>query len=333
MKIFSGPKGDAAREARDKAENKFYQDAYNYSLGKTRMKEEYQSRRSNATEDVRRQIDRLISDGYAKQIFEDDVDVNVFVGYGNKSYRTEEENTRRGNNPEQVNVEVSNKRYSSKVPFSWEWRARFDYEWGHGNSDGKYVIKNDVSSYSFNSSDPTDIEYFAACADIFKALSKLNWNKILTTNYFAGMEDYIVDPPERDYEGKPDYESRYEREIKEDEIAEALEKWKKGKDWLYVADIKGYTWDWGRGGRGDRKLDSPERDKVSSELLNGPGYYKYLGETDKYYRVAFMNKYEGQKRIKEGGEPEIDKWASRDKVKKDEFERCIYYPITWFGRA
>ena len=45
MKITAGKRGDAAREAKDKAENKFYWDAYNYSAGRQRMKDEYQSRK------------------------------------------------------------------------------------------------------------------------------------------------------------------------------------------------------------------------------------------------------------------------------------------------
>ena len=329
MKITAGKRGDAAREARDKAENKFYWDSYNYNKGRAKMVEEFQSRKASAVDDVRRQIDRLISDGYAKQIFEDDVDVSVNVGYGNTSYHDSEENTRRGSNPEQVNVYVSNRRSNSKVPFGWEWRARFEYDWRE-KSKG-YVIKNDVSSYNFTSSDPADIEYFAASAEIFKALSKLNWNKILTTNYFAGMENYLVDKPDRDYYGKPSYEAVQDDKVKRADIADALEEWKKGKKWIYVADKPGYDWNW----RADsnEKIDNPTRDSVSSELLNGPGYYRYLGETDKYYRVEFMNKSEGQRRIREGEDPKAYEWASRDKVRKDEFERCIYYPITWFGRA
>lgn len=325
MKITAGKRGDAAREAKDKAENKFYWDAYNYSGGRQRMKDEYQSRKSSASDDVRRQIDRLISDGYAKQIFEDDVDVIVNVGYGNKSYHTDEENSRRGENPEQVNVKVSNERYGAEVPFKWEWRARFDWDW----SKQVYEIDNDVSSYNFNSSSPNDIEYFAACAEILKALSKLNWNKILTTDYFEGMENYLVDSPARDYNGRPNYESDYESEIKADAIEDALIEWKKGKKWLYVANIPGYRYDWDSG----KKLDFPGNDNVASDLLNGAGYYRYLGETDKYYRVEFMNSREGQRRIKEGDEPEAQSWARRDKVRKDVFENSIYYPITWFGRA
>jgi len=331
MKITAGQRGDAAREARDKAENQYYWDSYNYANGRQRMKEEFQSRQSNATEDVRRQIDRLIADGYAKQIFEDDVDVIVRVGYGNKSYHDEEENSRRGSNPEQVGVEVSNRRYGKDVPFSWEWRARFEYNWRRNEKDEGYEIKNDISSYNFQSADPNDIEYFAACAEIFKALSKLNWNKILTTNYFEGMENYIVDKPDRDYGGKPYYETKYENEIKDDDIADAIEEWKKGEKWIYVADRLGYTWDWKHDS--SRKIDAPGGDRVSSDLLNGAGYYRYLGETGKYYRVEFMPAGEGQRKIKEGGEPEAYRWANRNKVRKDEFERCIYYPITWFGRA
>lgn len=332
MKITAGQRGDAAREARDKAENKYYWDSYNYSLGRQRMKDEYQSRKSNAVEDIRRQIDRLISDGYAKQVFEDDVDVSVNVGYGNKSYHTdEEENTRRGNSPEQINVYITNRRYDSRTPFGWEWRAYFDYKWGRGGSDGQYIPANDMSSYNFNSTTSNDIEYLAACVEIFKALSKLNWNKVLTTNYFEGMENYLVDKPDRDYGGQPSYETKYENEIRADDIADAIEEWKKGKKWIYVADRPGYTWDWKH--NSSRKIDAPGGDSVSSDLLNGAGYYRYLGETDKYYRVEFMPAREGQRKIKEGGNPEAYKWANRDKVRKDEFERCIYYPITWFGRA
>lgn len=327
MKITAGQRGDNAREAKDKAENKFYWDAYKYSEGRSRMQSEFQSRKSSAVDDIRRQIDRLISDGYAKQIFEDDVDVTVEVGYGNKSYHSDEENSRRGEHPEQVRVNVSNRRYGTDVPFGWEWRARFG--WGLGK-DG-YEVENDVSSYNFNSSRPNDIEYFAGCAEIFKALSKLNWNKILTTNYFEGMENYLVERPDRDYKGRPRYETDYEDEIKADAIEDALVEWKKGEKWIYVANLPGEDWDWKRDH--NRKIDAPHRDNVSSDLLNGPGYYKYTGETGKYYRVEFMPRDEGMYKMKNGEDPVASHWTKRDKVNKEAFEHCIYYPITWWGRA
>jgi hypothetical protein len=64
------------------------------------------------------------------------------------------------------------------------------------------------------------------------------------------------------------------------------------------------------------------------------GWYKYIGETDKYYKVVYMpyNK-DAAAKMKEGLPPEPTKNQWKDKVRKDEFEYSIYYPITWYGRA
>ena len=225
-----------------------------------RIEKEQNSRVDAATSDIRRQIDRLISDGYAKQIFEDDIYVYIDIGDGNRTFsaRNKYLDSVEGpspsrwsfndKNPEQIKVRVGTMS-KRDAPFTWEWRASFTYDFGK-NNDVKYVLKNDVSSYNFKSSDPADIEYFAACGEILKALSKVNWGKILTTDPYEGMEELY-----KQYPSKPDASvlipegatdkygeklySKYNTAIKDADIADALEEWKKGEKWLYVGTPRG----------------------------------------------------------------------------------------------
>lgn len=330
MKITAGQRGDAAREAKDKAENKYYWDKYQRSKVLPTIRKEFDARDDQTINDIRRQIDRLISDGYAKQIFEDDVYVKIQGDTGNKTFAIRDEalgNSRashRREHPGQIYVTVGNKYYNGDHPFEWEWRARFDYSY----KADKFTLQNDISSYSFNSADPGDIEYFAASGQIFKALSKLNWNKILTTDPYEGLGDL--------YKQLPDEPNRYliedggklDQNIKEADIQDALDEWKKGKKWLYVGTPRSSRY---------YNSNDPYYDTTTSLMSeNGfyKGWYKYVGETDKYYRVVYMPYTEDAKNKMKAGEsavPYEHQW--KDKVRKDEFEYSIYYPITWYGKS
>lgn len=324
MKITAGKRGDAAREAKDKAENQFYWDSYNRSRMLPQVKEEYQSRTESTKEDIRRQIDRLISDGYAKQIFEDDVDIDVQVGYGNTTYskrdKARDKNFRDSENPEQIRVTIGNK-WHRDAPFGWEWRASFDYKWGKSYNEGTYELKKDISSYSFNSSNPEDIDYFAACGEIFKALGKANWNKILTTDPYVGMEDMLINLPEKPDRRALEQGGRYDSAIQSADIEDAIEEWKTNGKWLYVGRPSKYH------------ENNTNWDTTYDNLEDGPGYYRYVGETDQYYKVEYMSRGEGRKRMKEGEPAVKDTWQYKSKVKKDAFKNSVYWPITWFGHA
>lgn len=326
MKITAGQRGDAAREAKDKAENKYYWDSYNYSKVAPKIKETYKKRNSSMEEYIKNQITSLLgSTKQAKEIWNKDVRVFISPSNYNSTYAKDRAreagyryNPSRNARDGEIIVRITNDT-RNRVPFTWTWKANFDYDW----SSNSYVFKKDINTYSFNSNNPADIEYFSACADIFKALSRINWEQIVNYNLYTGMEEWLEYPrPDREVMKDSDW-NHYDDDIKRADIEDALEEWKKGEKWIYVAKRASYS-DWG---------NDPIHDNVSSDLLNGPGYYRYVGETDKYYKVEFMYKYEGQNRMKDGREPEADKYPNRTKVRKDEFERSIYYPITWWGRA
>lgn len=334
MKITAGQRGDAAREAKDKAENKYYWDKYQRSKVLPTIKKEFDVRDEQTVNDIRRQIDRLISDGYAQQIFEDDVYVKIWGDTGNKTFAIRDEalgNARasyRTEFPGQIQVAIGNKYYNGNHPFEWDWKARFDYSF----KNEKFELKNDVSSYSFNSSEPSDIEYFAACGQIFRALSKLNWNKILTTDPYEGLGDLYSQLPEEPNKYAVEDGGRLDQDIKYADIQDALDEWKKGKKWLYVGTPRGsYSY------RYQNTKDDPYYDTTTSLMSeNGfyKGWYKYIGETDKYYKVVYMPYTEDAKNKMKAGEPPVPyehQW--KDKVRKDEFESSIYYPITWYGKA
>lgn len=344
MKITAGKRGDAAREAKDKAENKYYWDKYKRAQVYPEIKKESAARKTSTIDDIRRQIDRLISDGYAKQIFEDDVYVRIDTGYGNRTMSARKKyldsldggDFRRwdynDDNPEQLRVTVGTER-SDNVPFEWEWRASFDYKYGKSITDeGKYELKNDVSTYSFSSSSPSDIEYFAATGEILKALSKLNWEKILTTDPFEGLEDLYKQLPDNpsdsavvEFGDKDKYgyqkDSTYLDKIRKADIQDAIDEWKKGDKWLYVGRSNKYH------------EDNPGWDTVYDSLSDGPGYYRYVGETDKFYKVEYMSGNEGRRRMKSDEPAQKDTWQYKSKVRKADFENSVYYPITWWGRA
>lgn len=328
MRITAGQRGDAAREARDKAENQFYWDSYNYSKVAPKIKETYANRNSALADYIKKQISSLLGPNkLAKDILDSHVAIVIQPSQYNSTYGRNRAKdfgykyspSRNGRDGE-ITIRITNDT-RNRTPFTWTWRANFDYDY-HSNS---YIFKKDINTYSFNSNNPSDIEYFSACADIFKALNRINWEQMVNYNPYTGMEEWLEYPrPNRDVMRESDY-NHYDNDIRRADIEDALDEWKKGDKWLYVA--KKDEWrarHWG---------DDPVYDKVSSNLLNGPGYYRYLGETDKYYKVEFMYKSEGQNRMKDGREPEADRWPNRTKVRKDEFESNIYYPITWWGRA
>ena len=136
------------------------------------------------------------------------------------------------------------------------------------------------------------------------------------------MENFLVDSPARNYDGRPRYESDYESEIRADAVEEAITEWKKGDKWLYVGRSNKYH------------EDNPRWDTVSSDnLSDGPGYYRYVGETDKFYKVEYMSGNEGRRRMKSDEPAQKDTWQYKSKVRKADFENSVYYPITWWGRA
>lgn len=331
MKITAGSRGDAAREAKDRAENKYYWDNYQRSKVVPEITREFDSRDEQAAADVRRQIDRLITDGYAQQIFEDDIVVHVTGdNYGNKTYNARDKalgkySSWKDKHPGQAEVYI---RTEGKTPFRWEWRAKFDKSF----RDSEFKIKNDMSSYSFDSSDPADIEYFAASAQILKALSKLNWNKILTTDPYEGLSDLYSQLPDEPDEYALRDGGRLDRDIKEADIEDALEEWKKGQKWLYVGTPKStYSY------RYKDTENDPWYDTTTSLMQENDfykGWYKYVGETDKYYKVVYMPySKDAAEKMKQGEPPVPYSQQWKDKVRKEDFEDSIYYPITWYGRA
>lgn len=329
MKITAGKRGDAARDAKDKAENKYYWDKFKRAQVLPKIKKEFEARDEQAVNDIRRQIDRLISDGYARQIFEDDVLVKIWGDRGNNTFAIRNEalgNARSSYDagfPGQIQVTIGNKYYNGDHPFEWEWKARFEYSFKNDN----FELKNDVSSYSFNSTEPGDVEYFAACGQIFKALSKLNWNKILTTDPYEGLGELYSQLPDEPNKYAIQDGGALDTDIKKADIQDALEEWKKGKKWLYVGTPRTYG-----GDKNNPAYDATTRLMIDKGFYRG--WYKYIGETDKYYRVAYMPYTEANKNKMQAGEPPVPyehQW--QDKVRKDEFEYSIYYPITWFGRA
>jgi len=332
MKITAGKRGDAAREAKDRAENKYYWDKFKRAQVLPKIRQEFDARDEQATADIRRQIDRLISDGYAKQIFEDDVYVKIWGDTGNKTFAIRDEalgNARtsyRSEFPGQIQVAIGNKYYKGNHPFEWEWKARFDYSFKNNN----FELKNDVSSYSFNSSDPGDVEYFAACGQIFKALSKLNWNKILTTDPYEGLGELYSQLPNEPNKYLIEDNGKLDNDIKEADIQDALDEWKKGQKWLYVGTPRSSRYY-------NKFVNDPYYDTTTSLMEdNGfyKGWYKYIGETDKYYKVVYMPYTEdAASKMREGEPPVPYEHQWKDKVRKDEFEYSIYYPITWYGKA